>query len=589
MKVPALAIFLGCLASPIAAQTFMMSPYGCPEATSLNGKWNAIIDPYSRGESMKFYLNRKPEKKSEFLEYSFDGVLRLDVPGDFNSQVPELKYYEGNVWYQRTFDAQKKEGRRQYLYFAGASYETKVWLNGIEVGRHEGGFTPFQFDITEQLKDGANDLVVLVNNERRKDGIPAMSFDWWNYGGILRDVFFIDRPAIHVRDYKVQLGPDGGGIAGYVQLNGASSPQEVTLSIEGLDVQQTLTTDDKGFASFEIKAKPELWTPARPKLYPVNISTGQDRIRDEIGFRTIAVKGTEILLNGDPVFLKGVNFHEEIPQRLGRAYSEADAAMILSEVQALGCNFIRTSHYPQNEHIVRAAEKLGLMIWEEIPIWQGIDFTIAEVFQKAEKMLRDMIYRDKNRAAVIMWSVANETKPSAERDRMLIGLVDLCHELDGTRLVAAAFDNPRYEGATQTFQLADKLAEAVDVVGVNKYLGWYTPFPAPPGDIRWEVAPGKPLIFSEFGAEALYGKRGPDDVAHEWSEDYQAAVYRQNLEMFRNIPNLRGTAPWVLFDFRSPYRCQQTYQNGWNRKGLVGDKGQRKMAWQVMKDFHDTK
>ncbi|MFM9088305.1 MAG: glycoside hydrolase family 2 protein [Cyanobium sp.] len=589
MKAIALAAALACLVPQLMAQSFMLNPYGCPDAVSLNGKWNAIVDPYSSGESMKYYLNRKPEKKSEFLEYSFDGGLQLNVPGDFNSQVPELKYYEGNVWYQRSFEAQKKEGRRQYLYFAGVSYETKVWLNGVEVGRHEGGFTPFQFDITDQVKDGVNDLVVLVNNDRRPDGIPAMSFDWWNYGGILRDVFFLDRPAVHIRDYKVQLTPDRKGIAGYIQLEGADSPQEVTLAIEGLDVRHTLTTDDKGFGSFELKAAPELWMPGNPKLYPVKISTGQDRIDDEIGFRTVSVKETEILLNGEPVFLKGVNFHEEVPQRLGRAHSEADAAMILGEVKALGCNFIRTSHYPQNEHIVRAAERMGLMIWEEIPIWQGIDFTNAEVFKKAETMLRDMIYRDKNRAAVIIWSVANETKPSEARDKMLVRLVDLCHELDRTRLVAAAFDNPRYDGATKTFRLEDKLAEAVDVVGVNKYLGWYTPFPLPPAEIKWDVAASKPLIFSEFGAEALSGKRGPDDVAHEWSEDYQAAVYRQNLEMFRNIPNLRGTAPWVLFDFRSPYRRQQTYQNGWNRKGLLGDKGQRKMAWQVMKHFHDTK
>jgi beta-glucuronidase len=580
---------LTCLTTSLMAQSFMMNPYGCPDAVSLNGKWNAIVDPYSRGESMKFYLNRKPGKKSEFLEYSFDGGLRLNVPGDFNSQMPELKYYEGNVWYQRTFDATKKEGQRQYLYFAGSSYETKAWLNGIAIGRHEGGFTPFQFDITEQLKDGTNDLVVLVNNERRKDGIPAMSFDWWNYGGILRDVFLINRPAIHIRDYKVQLKEDGEGIAGYVQIEGTSSPVRVTLAIEGFDVRQALTTDAKGFASFEIKAKPELWAPGHPKLYPVTISSGKDCIKDDIGFRTIAVKGSEILLNGEPVFLKGVNFHEEIPRRLGRAYSEADATTILSEVQALGCNFIRTSHYPQNEHIVRTAERMGIMIWEEIPIWQGIDFTNTEVFKKAENMLRDMIYRDKNRAAVIMWSVANETKPSEERDKTLTGLVDLCHKLDRSRLVAAAFDNPRYDETTKTFRLEDKLAVAVDVVGVNKYLGWYTPFPAPPGDIRWEVATGKPLIFSEFGAEALHGKRGPDDVAHEWSEDYQAAVYRQNLEMFHNIPNLRGTAPWVLFDFRSPYRCHQTYQNGWNRKGLVSDKGQRKTAWQVMKTFYDSR
>ena len=579
-----------CLPWALSAQTFMMNPYGCKDAVLLNGKWNAIVDLYSRGEPMKFPLNRKPEKKTEFLEYAFDGGLRLDVPGDFNSQLPELKYYEGNVWYQRHFNTHRAKGHRHYLYFAGVSYEAKVWLNGVKVGVHEGGFTPFQFDITDQLADGENDLVVLVNNSRRVDGIPAMNFDWWNYGGILRDVFLVKRPEVHVHDYRVQLKPGSREtIAGHIRLAGALGTQEVGLTIGELGVEQLLTTDAQGWVTFEIAAQPQLWEPRNPKLYQTRVTTGNDQVEDEIGFRTIEVKGNELMLNGQPIFLKGVNFHEEIPQRLGRAYSDADAAMILQEVRELGCNFIRTAHYPQNERIVRLAERMGFLIWEEIPLWQGIDFANPAIFKKAEAMLRDMIYRDKNRAGVVIWSIANETRPSAYRDEVLTGLVRLARELDGSRLVGAAFDNPRFDPATSTFRLDDRLAEAVDIVGINKYLGWYQPFPVPAEQVHWEVALEKPLIFSEYGAEALYGQHGPDDVAHLWSEDYQAEIYRQNLAMFRNIPNLRGTAPWVLFDFRSPYRFHPQYQNGWNRKGLVSDRGQRKLAWKVMKDYYEQK
>jgi beta-glucuronidase len=588
LKTPALITALVCLSMNLMAQTFMMNPYGCENATLLNGRWNAIIDQFSRGESMKFYQNRKPQKNTEFLEYSFDHGLRLEVPGDFNSQVPELKYYEGNVWYQRHFTARKNKNARQYLYFAGVSYEAAVWLNGSEIGRHEGGFTPFQFDISDKLVDGENDLVVMVNNRRRVDGIPAMNFDWWNYGGILRDVFFIERPAVHVRDYKVQLKKGHQDIIdGYIQLEGATAPQQVELAIAELDIKQTLTSDASGLATFEIKAKPQLWEPSAPKIYQIAVSTGDDLVRDEIGFRTIETKGADILLNGKPVFLKGVNFHEEIPQRLGRAYSDADAAMILNEVTALDCNFVRTAHYPQNERIVRMAEKKGLMIWEEIPLWQGIEFSNPAILKKAENMLREMIYRDKNRAGIIIWSIANETAPSDYRDKVLTELVSLTHELDGTRLVGAAFDNPRYDKATSTFRLNDKVAEAVDVVGVNKYLGWYMPFPTEPEKIKWDVAAGKPLIMSEFGCEALYGQHGPADVAHSWSEEYQEELYRKNLVMFKNITNLRGTAPWVLFDFRSPNRFHPQNQEGWNRKGLVSDKGQRKKAWRVMKEFYE--
>lgn len=583
-----ITVFL-CLTLNLMAQSFMMNPYGCQNATLLNGKWNTIIDVFSRGEPTKFYQNRKPQTNSEFVEYSFSGGLRLDVPGDFNSQVPELKYYEGNVWYQRFFTAKKTPDHRQTLYFAGVSYQAAVWLNGAEVGRHEGGFTPFQFDVSELLKDGENDLVVMVNNNRRVDGIPAMNFDWWNYGGILRDVFYVTRPRVHVRDYLVQLkNGHQDVIAGHIQLEGATSSQQVELSIAELNIKQPLTTDARGYVSFEIHAKPQLWEPALPKLYQTAIASAGDVVEDAIGFRTIQATGCDLLLNGKPVFLKGVNFHEEIPQRLGRAHSDADAAMILSEVKALGCNFVRTAHYPQNEHIVRMAEKLGIMIWEEIPLWQGIEFSNPAILRKAETMLREMIYRDKNRAGIIIWSIANETRPSDYRDKTLTELVALTRQLDPTRLVGAAFDNVTYQKDTSTFHLNDKVSQAVDVVGVNKYLGWYMPFPVAPEQIRWDVAADKPLVMTEFGCEALYGQHGPADVAHDWSEEYQEELYRKNYVMFANIPNLRGTCPWVLFDFRSPTRNHPQNQGGWNRKGLVSDQGQRKKAWWIVKKFHDT-
>lgn len=578
------------LSMNLAAQSFMMNPYGCKDAQLLNGKWNAIVDLYCRGEAMKMYENRQPKTDAEFVEYSFKNGLRLDVPGDFNSQVPELKYYEGNVWYQRTFEATRTANHKQFLYFAGVSYQAAVWLNGKKIGTHEGGFTPFQFDVTQELIDGTNDLVVMVNNTRRVDGIPAMNFDWWNYGGILRDVFFVNRPEIHVQDYKIQLKPGHQDlIAGHVQIHGTREPQTVSLKIAELGINESLKTDANGLASFEIKTQPQLWKPAAPKMYATTMSVGNDSVSDEIGFREIKVDGTRILLNGSPVFLKGINFHEEIPQRLGRAYSNADASMILGEVKALGCNFIRTAHYPQNERIVRTAEKMGLMIWEEIPLWQGIEFSNPAILNKAQTMLKEMVYRDKNRAGIIIWSIANETSPSEYRDQVLIDLVKLTHSLDPTRLVGAAFDNMTYNKQTGTFTLKDKLSEAVDVVGINKYLGWYQPFPMAPEKILWQVAAQKPLIMTEFGCEALYGVHGNADAAHSWSEDYQEKIYQKNYTMFENIPNLAGTSPWVLFDFRSPTRCHPQNQEGWNRKGLVSDKGQRKKAWWVVKKFYDQR
>jgi len=573
-----------------SAQTLLTNPYSRNNAELLNGKWNALVDVFCMGESNGIFKNRPQSATGKPQEYTFNDGFRLDVPGDFNSQLPELKYYEGNVWYQRKITVNKTVDCRQFLYFAGANYITKVWLNGNFIGEHEGGFLPFQFDITKLAKAGENDLVVMTNNNRRVDYLPAMNFDWWNYGGITRDVFLIETPNTYINDYTVQLKKGVKNIiAGTVKLEGATAQQNVEIRIPELKICKKIITDTAGLATFEIAAKPQLWEPASPKLYDITFTTDKDTVTEQIGFRTIETKGTNILLNGKPIFIKGVNFHEEIPQRMGRAYSEADAAVLLSEAKALGCNFIRTAHYAQNERIVRMAEKMGLMIWEEIPVWQGIKFTDEVVMVKAQKMLREMIQRDKNRAAIVIWSIQNETQASAARNKMLIGLAELTRSLDSTRLVAGAFNNMKYDNSTHTFILNDSLINYLDVIGINKYMGWYDAYKTAPEQTKWNVAAGKPLIMSEFGAEAVYGQHGDANVLASWSEEMMEKLYRDNLKMFNNIPNLSGTVPWLLFDFRSPNRWHKQNQDGWNRKGLVSDKGQRKKAWYVMKAYYDGK
>ncbi len=590
MKKINLSIVLLLISVHIFSESILLNPYNRKDVISLNGEWNVIIDPYSRGEVVGFYKNKKAAGKTDFIEYSFSNAFRLHVPGDFNSQLPELKYYEGNVWYQRTVKLNTSTDKKQFLYFAGANYFTRIWLNGAEMGSHEGGFLPFQFDITPFVKEGDNDVVVMVNNDRKKENIPAMNFDWWNYGGITRDVFLVQTSKSFIADYKIQLKKGTNSIlTGFVRLNGVQAAQKVEIKIPELKINKTASTNDAGEVSFEIPAKPQLWNPENPKLYSVHFVFGNDTIVDDIGFRTIETKGSKVLLNGIPVFLRGVNFHEEISQRMGRAYSDSDAVQILNEVKALGCNFIRTGHYPQNERIVKMAEKMGLMIWEEIPIWQGIDFSNETVMKKAEIMFKDMITRDKNRAAIIIWSVANETSPSIHRNRFLFELVRLTRELDNSRLIAAAFDNAKYDKETYTFTLKDSLIQVLDLIGVNKYMGWYMPFPAAPGQLKWNVAVDKPLLISEFGAEAVYGQHGESDVASSWSEEFQEKLYLDNIEMFKNISNLCGVTPWVLYDFRSPTRMNYQNQNGWNRKGLVSEKGMRKKAWYVMRDYYNSK
>lgn len=585
-----LLILISMCSSYTYGQNIITNVYG-RNTQSLNGKWNAIIDQYNQGRQNKIFLNKKPESKTDFYEYSFENGLRLNVPSDWNSQLPELKYYEGTIWYARHFDAPKNREDRLFLYFGAVSYRCRIYLNGKEIGQHEGGFTPFQIEISDVVKDKDNFLAVEVNNTRTTDAIPAMAFDWWNYGGITRDVFLVSAPKIFIRDYFIQLDKfKADRINAEVELSENLANESVIIEIPELNVVQKLKTDDRGKAtiSFNVK-KLDRWSVDNPKLYRVIVSSSTDKVEELIGFRNLYVKGTDIYLNDKPVFMKAISFHEEIPQRKGRAFSEADAAMLLSEAKALGCNMIRLAHYPQNEYTVRLAEKMGFLLWEEIPIWQGIDFKNDETKQKAGNMIKEMVMRDKNRAALAFWGVANETQPSEPRNIFLKYLIECCKEIDSTRLITAAFDLVRFDRDKQVFVMNDPFIKELDVVAVNKYMGWYHQWPVSPDKAVWNVAQGQPLIISEFGGEALYGQSGDADLVSSWSEDYQETLYKDNLIMFKNIPNLRGVAPWILFDFRSPFRFHPTNQEDWNRKGLVSDQGYRKKAWYIMRDYYKQK
>lgn len=554
--------------------------------TSLNGKWEIIIDPFNSGAGnwKPVWKDQKPSGKYDFYEYGFVPSVNLQVPGDWNHQRPELVYYEGTVWYKKTFLNKRDKSKRTFLYFGAVNYTCDVYLNNKYLGSHEGGFTPFQFEITDLLKD-TNSVIVRVNNQRKEDEIPALNYDWWDYGGIIRDVFLIETPSNYIKDYTVQLAKNTlDTISGWIEVGGNNLAGSVSIRIPRLRVDYQTTTGSDGKAFFRLPSAPNLWSPSHPQLYDIIISSPSDTVHDLIGFRTIEVKGTKILLNGKPVFLKGINIHEEIPQEKRRAYSEADAEMLLKWAKALGCNFVRLTHYPHNENMVRLADKWGIMLWEEVPLWQNIQFSNPQILNKADTMLKEMISRDKNRCSIIMWSVANETTPSVDRNQTLSSMAKYVRNLDSTRLLTSAINHVRYNGNEITID--DPLCKSLDVVGVNEYLGWYSPWPAKPEVMEWKNPYNKPLIMSEFGAEAKYGEHGSADSNCCWTEERQAEVYKEQLKMFKNIPFLRGTSPWVLADFRSESRLNPVYQQGWNRKGLLSDKGQKKKAWYIMHDYY---
>ncbi len=564
------------------------------EKTSLNGEWSVLIDPNSTGK--KGWHNPQATTENHKLsEVYYEGDWQLTVPGDWNHQMPELFYYEGDMWYKRDFIFTPQEDKRTFVHFGAVSQHCEVFLNGESIGSHKGAFTPFQFEVSDKIKEGHNYIIVKVDNRRSTMSIPALQFDWWNYGGITRDVDLVSVADNYIYDYTIGLKDNKENLMYVeVQLDGEDvANKKVEVEIAEAKTKLSLTTDENGFASATKKANLSLWSPDNPKLYDVVLKTNDETIEDEIGFRTIEVKGEDILLNGKPIFLKGINIHEEIASEKRRSCNSEDARFLIDQAKELGCNFIRLSHYAHNEYMVRLAEKSGMLMWEEIPTWQSINFKEPSVCQYAQDMMTEMIERDKNRCGIILWSISNETAQfSSYRNDCLSKLADYTREIDPTRLVTSALHMAQIVNEDGKFymELNDPLIEHLDVVGINKYMGWYTPYPCDAKDLNWRIATGKPVIMSEFGSECVAGNyAGDPENLNSWHEVYMSNNYRNNIASFENFPNLRGTAPWILFDFRSPRRPHAKFQKGWNRKGLISPDGVKKQAWYIMRDYYKTK
>ncbi|MBQ2342316.1 MAG: beta-glucuronidase [Bacteroidaceae bacterium] len=564
--------------------------------SSLNGKWHYIVDVQEEGyydyrmnpTQNGFFRNAKPQRPEDLIEYDFDKAEEMPVPSDWNTRDERLFFYEGTVWFYRKFNVEKsalKEGRRKLLYFGAVNYDAHVYVNGRHMGHHIGGFTPFNFDVTDQLKEGENFVIVKVDNKRHAEDVPTQIFDWWNYGGITRDVLLVDVPATYVENYSLQLLSLEGRQLGFtVKLNKAEAGQKVTLRIPELKLEKNITTSDNGTATTFMKAKPQLWCPNNPKLYKVEITMNGETITDEIGFRKIETRGKQILLNGEPIFLKGISIHEEKPYGGGRANCTEDAHTLLSWAKELGCNFVRLAHYPHNEYAVREAERMGIMVWSEIPVYWTIAWKNFATYQNAEAQLHDMIARDHNRANVIIWSIANETPHSTERDQFLGRLATYARSQDSTRLISMAME---VTGASNYHnKLQDNMNKYVDVVSFNQYIGWYRDVNDAP-KMTWEIPYNKPVIISEFGGGARAGLHGEKN--QRWTEEFQENLYRENTAMLDKIDGLAGTTPWILKDFRSPRRVLTGIQDYYNRKGLVSDQGEKKLAFDVLKKWYEGK
>lgn len=572
-----------CAAAPVVLTGADRRP-----ALSLDGEWASIVDPYFSGlfsfhheeKANGWFLNQKAKPGDPFpIEYDYSKAPKLRVPGDWNTQRESLLYYEGPIWYERDFTYQAKEHTRVFLHVGAANYHSWFWVNGQKVCEHEGGYTSFNCDVTSTLHSGGNFVVAAVDNTRHEDNVPTLETDWWNYGGLIRPVSLIEVPDSFIDQYDVHLSrTEANTIEGWVHVTGAQSAPTVTVAIPELHASAPATVDESGRAAIHFNVQGlKRWSPDDPKLYTVQISAGKDAIDELIGFRTIETRGTEILLNGKPIFLRGIAIHAEAPYRTGRAWSDKDAETLLGWAKELGCNYVRLAHYPHAETMLRAADRMGILVWSENPVYWALQFDNPKVLAKAEQQLDEEIGTSRNHAAIILWSMANETPNTAARTKFIETLAARARSLDSTRLITAAL-LVRAKGNTKIVD--DPLGEALDVIGINEYIGWYEAHPETADITTWQIDYQKPLIVSEFGGGAKAGLHGSEN--ERWTEEYEASIYKHQLPMLNKIPQLRGLSPWLLMDFRSPNRPLVGIQDEFNRKGLISEQGQKKQAFYVL-------
>lgn len=543
----------------------------------LDGTWRFTLDPFEEGLRQRWYAadDTPPEAWDTPRDWEWTAGEPAPVPGCWNLLRPELLHYEGAAWYVREIEAEAAApGEAVLLQFGAAAQRAEVFLNGVHLGGHLGGSTPFTLDATTALRSGRNRLMVMVENARRPERVPMHHFDWFNYGGLHRSVALLRVPRLHVRRFALWLEP--GSDFRRLRLRASLSQPEDSrgrLVIPALGVSAEVPFHH-GEAELVIEAAPPLWSPASPVLLDVELHHAGEMLRERIGFREIRAEGTRLLLNGEDLVLCGACVHED-DLASGRCTDEADIARRIADARELGANFLRLAHYPHDERVARRCDEAGILLWAEIPVYWAIDFDNRATLADARNQLAELIARDANRASIILWGVGNENADTDARLAFMATLARAAREADPSRLITAACLINRAE-----FRIEDRLAEHLDVIGLNEYFGWYEQGFQGLQRLLANSRPDRPVIISETGADALAGHRDP--AAPLFSEERQAAFYEGQAAALEGAPYVRGLAAWLLYDFRS-LRRQTRAQGGFNRKGVIAeDKRTRKLGFAAL-------
>ncbi|NOX61302.1 MAG: beta-glucuronidase [Chloroflexi bacterium] len=531
----------------------------------LSGYWDFRIDPHARGEEQGWRLG-------------FEGEP-IATPGSWNEQILGLRDYLGPVWYQTRFFRPKSFGEecQIFLRFGSVDYLADAWLNGVYLGSHEGGHLPFEFEVTNHVRWGENLLVVRVDGALARDRVPPglvddpdhnhqvgvhppTTYDFFPYRGIQRPVLLCANPRRGIQDITVRTDIEGKAGVIHVEVlalkDGDRDIDEVRMMLFGHGAKVIVRSHPhhgRSHATLRLN-QAAFWSPTTPQLYDLCIELVHDgRVFDSytlpIGIRTIHVDGDRLLLNGQPILLRGFGRHEDFPV-FGRGAARPVAIRDFELMRWVGANSFRTSHYPYDEETLTLADRLGFLVIAETPA-VGLFFTedgLARRLALCKQFISELIARDKNHPSVIMWSVANEPRSALPAAAPFFRqLYNLAKSLDPTRPVTLASDRFTEEAAF----------EFMDVACINVYRGWYQES----GELdagrqafarildETHATFGKPIIVTEFGADAVPGHHAhPPEM---FSEEYQAEFITEYIRVMAQRPFVAGQHVWNLCDFKT--------------------------------------
>lgn len=538
----------------------------------LDGFWNVTLDPDDAGLDHGWHIDPPIGRP-------------VWVPGVWNT-LSDWLHYEGAAWYHRRFTV--GECRAMRITLLAVTQQAHVWLDGEPLGEHYGGHLPFTFMM--QPESGVHDLVVRVDNRHDMTStIPSAHLDWFRYGGITRPVLVeeLDAPG-HVA--SMRLIPDLDQSAGLLKvraelanLSERALADDYVLTVDGVPIKSELVrlpVSGSTVVAFSVRLEGiQPWEPGHPRLYEVALRYGGDELRERVGFRRITVQGRQLHLNGQPLFIKGVNRHEDHPE-WGCALPEHLMARDLDLIQELGANAVRGSHYPNDQRFLDMCDERGILFIEEIPLWQfsGEQMAIGLLADRARAMMWAMVERDVSHPCIMAWSMLNECATQTPELRVAAEqLLDTVRQIDDTRPVTYATHRAD----------EDICFDLGDFACLNAYYGWYR------HDLTWAEfldrmshhLGDQPLIVSEFGAGGLYGYRtAEEDVV--WSEEYQRKVLCDSIRLFMQREDCAGFFIWQFCDTRTDRgqdgRFALMRPRHMNNKGLVDEFRRKKLAFDAV-------